>query len=234
MPLAVITGASRGLGAALAHALDVRGWDLVLDARDAAALTRAVGDAGSRVLPGDVTDPGHRSEIARVAAELGGAHLLVNNASTLGASPMPAVADLDETTLRRTLETNVVAPHELTRLLLPQLSAVGGTVLNISSDAAVEPSEGWGAYGCSKAALDHLTLILAAEQPGLRVYAVDPGDMRTQMHQDAYPGQDISDRPEPASVVPHLVALIERTPPSGRYRAADIPLDAGVHSEAGA
>jgi NAD(P)-dependent dehydrogenase (short-subunit alcohol dehydrogenase family) len=218
MPVAVITGASRGLGAALAHELDHRGWDLVVDGRDPDALSSA---PGHRVA-GDVTDAAHREALAAAAAALGGADLLVNNASTLGASPMPAVADLDEATLRHTLETNVVAPHALTRLLLPQLLARHGAVLNISSDAAVEPYEGWGAYGSSKAALDHLTRILALEQPSLRVFVVDPGDMRTRMHQDAFPGEDISDRPEPATVVPHLLALVGGDLPSGRYRAADV------------
>ncbi len=218
MPVAVITGASRGLGAALAHELDRRGWDLVVDARMPHALATT---PGHRVV-GDVTDPGHRRALAERAEALGGAELLVNNASTLGASPMPTVADLDEATLRLALETNVVGPHALTRLLLPQLLARPGTVLNISSDAAVEPYEGWAAYGSSKAALDHLTRILAVEQPTLRVYAVDPGDMRTQMHQDAFPGEDISDRPEPATVVPHLLSLLTGDLPSGRHRAADI------------
>ncbi len=228
MPVAVITGASRGLGAALAHALAQRGWELVVDARDPEALAAATGGTTLHAVPGDVTDPDHRQHLADTAAALGGADLLVNNASTLGASPMPSVADLDEPTLRRTLETNVVAPHALTRLLLPQLTTRRGTVLNISSDAAVEAYDGWGAYGSSKAALDHLTRILAAERPGLRVYAVDPGDMRTQMHQDAFPGEDISDRPEPASVVPHLLALLDGDLPSGRYRAADLTVGAGA------
>jgi NAD(P)-dependent dehydrogenase (short-subunit alcohol dehydrogenase family) len=228
MPVAVITGASRGLGAALAHALALRGWELVLDARDPEALAAATEGATLHGVPGDVTDPEHRQDLADAAAALGGVDLLVNNASTLGASPMPSVADLDEPTLRRTLETNVVAPHALTRLLLPQLTARRGVVLNISSDAGVEAYDGWGAYGSSKAALDQLTRILAAEQPGLRVYAVDPGDMRTRMHQDAFPGEDISDRPEPASVVPHLLALLDGDLPSGRYRAADVAVGAGA------
>ena len=228
MPVAVITGASRGLGAALAHALDQRGWGLVVDARDADALDAAVGSSSARAVPGDVTDPRHRTALAAAAAELGGADLLVNNASTLGASPMPAVADLPHEVLDDTLLTNVVAPHALTRLLLPQLLAHRGVVLNISSDAAVEPYEGWGAYGASKAALDHLTRILAAEQPALHVYAVDPGDMRTRMHQDAFPGEDISDRPEPATVVPRLLALLDSDLPSGRYRAADVAVPAGA------
>jgi NAD(P)-dependent dehydrogenase (short-subunit alcohol dehydrogenase family) len=221
MPVAVITGASRGLGAALAAELDRRGWDLVVDARDAGAL----GTTPGHRVPGDVTDHAHREELARAAQRLGGAALLVNNASTLGLSPMPAVADLSPETLAATVETNVVAPHALTRLLLPQLLAARGTVVNITSDASVEPYEGWAAYGSSKAALDHLTRILGAEQPTLRVYAVDPGDMRTQMHQDAFPGEDISDRPEPDTVVPRLMALLESDLPSGRYRAADISVE---------
>ena len=225
MPVAVITGASRGLGAALAHALDRRGWDLVVDARNAEALTTAVGSSSAHAVPGDVADTAHRQALADTAAALGGATLLVNNASTLGASPMPSVADLTPEVLADTLLTNVVAPHDLTRLLLPQLLAHRGVVLNITSDAAVEAYEGWGAYGASKAALDQLNRILAAEQPDLRVYAVDPGDMRTVMHQDAFPGEDISDRPEPATVVPHLLALIEGTLPSGRYRAADVAVE---------
>ena len=228
MPVAVITGASRGLGAALAHALDARGWDLVVDARDADALAAAVGSSTAHAVPGDVTDPGHRQALADTAAGLGGADLLVNNASTLGASPMPRLADLTHDVLDDVLLTNVVAPHALTRVLLPQLVARRGTVLNITSDASVEPYEGWGAYGASKAALDHLTRILAAEQPDLRVYAVDPGDMRTTMHQDAFPGEDISDRPEPATVVPHLLALLDGHLPSGRYRAADVAVGASA------
>ena len=228
MPVAVITGASRGLGAALAHALDARGWDLVVDARDADALAAAVGSSTAHAVPGDVTDPAHRQALADAAARLGGADLLVNNASTLGASPMPRLADLTHDVLDDVLLTNVVAPHALTRALLPQLVARRGTVLNITSDASVEPYEGWGAYGASKAALDHLTRILAAEQPDLRVYAVDPGDMRTTMHQDAFPGEDISDRPEPATVVPHLLALLDGHLPSGRYRAADVAVGASA------
>ena len=226
MPVAVITGASRGLGAVLAHALDRRGWDLVVDARDADARTTAVGSSSAHAVPGDVADPAHRQALADTAGALGGADLLVNNASTLGASPMPSLADLTPEVLSDTLLTNVLAPHALTRLLLPQLLAQRGTVLNITSDAAVEVYEGWGAYGASKAALDQLTRILAAEQPDLRVYAVDPGDMRTAMHQDAFPGEDISDRPEPATVIPHLLALIDGTLPSGRYRAADVAVEA--------
>ena len=226
MPVAVITGASRGLGAALAHALDTRGWHLVVDARDADVLAAAVGSSTAHAVPGDVTDPAHRQALADTAARLGGADLLVNNASTLGASPMPRLADLTEAVLDDVLSTNVVAAHALTRTLLPQLVARRGTVVNVTSDASVEAYEGWGAYGASKAALDHLTRILAAEQPQLRVYAVDPGDMRTRMHQDAFPGEDVSDRPEPVTVVPHLLALLDGHLPSGRYRAADVAVGA--------
>jgi NAD(P)-dependent dehydrogenase (short-subunit alcohol dehydrogenase family) len=223
MPLALITGASRGLGAALAHAREHRGWDLLVDGRDANALAAATRGTAAHALPGDVTDPRHRQAVADAASVLGGVDLLVNNASTLGASPLPTVRDLDDNTLLHTLVTNVVAPHALTRLLLPQLLAHHGTVLNISSDAAVEGYPGWAGYGCSKAALDQLSRVLAAEEPELRVYAVDPGDMRTQMHQDAYPGEDISDRPEPTTVVPRLLGLLASDLPSGRYRASDLP-----------
>jgi NAD(P)-dependent dehydrogenase (short-subunit alcohol dehydrogenase family) len=218
MPVAVITGASRGLGAALAAELDRRGWELVVDAREAEPLAAAPGHR----IAGDVSDPVHRAALAEAAATLGGADLLVNNASTLGASPMPALADLDLDTLRRTMEVNLLAPHDLTRLLLPQLSSRNGVVLNLTSDAAVEPYPGWGAYGASKAALDQLTRILGAERPELRVYALDPGDMRTRMHQDAFPGEDISDRPDPATVVPRVLALVAGGLPSGRYRAGDL------------
>jgi len=227
--VAVITGASQGLGFALAHELDRHGWTLVLDARDAARLAESVeGLAHAHPIAGDVTDAGHRAALAARAAELGGANLLVNNASTLGASPQPTIAELTPEVLEEVVRTNLQAPVELVRVLLPQLRATGGTVLNISSDAAVEGYPGWGGYGASKAALDQLSRVLAAEEPDLRVYAVDPGDMRTRMHQDAFPGEDISDRPPPEDVVPHLVALLASDLPSGRYRAAEIPVPAGV------
>jgi NAD(P)-dependent dehydrogenase (short-subunit alcohol dehydrogenase family) len=227
--VAVITGASQGLGAALARELDRRGWELVLDARDAARLDESAhGLANAHLIPGDVTDAGHRAALATLAAELGGASLLVNNASTLGSSPQPTVRELAPGVLDDVFRTNLQAPVELVRALLPQLRESGGTVLNISSDAAVEGYPGWGAYGASKAALDQLSRVLAAEEPNLTVYAVDPGDMRTQMHQDAFPGEDISDRPPPEDVVPHLVALLASDLPSGRYRAAEIAVPAGA------
>jgi NAD(P)-dependent dehydrogenase (short-subunit alcohol dehydrogenase family) len=227
-PVAVITGASQGLGRALAHELASHGWALVLDARHEAALADAVRQLPGGPHPaiaGDVADPAHRRDLADVAAELGGARALVNNASTLGASPLPPLAELDPATYRRILEVNLVAPVALTAVLLPQLRKNGGVVVNLSSDAAVEAYGTWGGYGSSKAALDHATRVLAAEEPGLRAYAVDPGDMRTRMHQDAFPGEDISDRPEPTVAVPALVRLLEGALPSGRYRAAELLKD---------
>jgi NAD(P)-dependent dehydrogenase (short-subunit alcohol dehydrogenase family) len=225
MPVAVITGASRGLGRALATELAGRGWSLVLDARDEHVLAVAASSLPGgphRTVPGDVTDPDHRLAVVAAADSLGGADLLVNNASTLGASPLPSFADLDPATYTRVLDVNVVAPMALVRELLPGLRVRGGRILNITSDASVEPYETWGAYGSSKAALDHATRILAAEEPSLRVYAVDPGDMRTQMHQDAFPGEDISDRAEPETVVPALLRLVSGDLPSGRYRASEL------------
>ncbi len=227
--VAVITGASQGLGRALARELDRLGWELVVDARHAARLDESIRDlTHAHPIAGDVTDAGHRAALAERAADLGGASLLVNNASTLGASPQPTVADLAPEVLEDVFRTNVHAPVELVRALLPQLRDTQGTVLNISSDASVEGYPGWGAYGASKAALDQVSRVLAGEEPHLRVYAVDPGDMRTRMHQDAFPGEDISDRPPPEDVVPHLVALLASDLPSGRYRAAEIPVPAGV------
>jgi NAD(P)-dependent dehydrogenase (short-subunit alcohol dehydrogenase family) len=223
--VAVITGASQGLGRALAHELAGRGWSLVLDARHEVALAEAVRELPGGPHPaiaGDVADPAHRRDLVDVAAELGGATALVNNASTLGASPLPRFAELDPATYVQLLRVNLVAPMALTAALLPQLRAHDGVVVNLSSDAGVEPYESWGGYGSSKAALDHATRVLAAEEPALRVYAVDPGDMRTQMHQDAFPGEDISDRPEPAASVPALLRLLDGTLPSGRYRAAQL------------
>lgn len=216
MPLAVITGASRGLGRALARALYDEGWNLVLDARDGAAL-EASSPPGATVVAGDVTDPAHRDALAQAVSAHGHLDLLVNNASHLGPSPQPPLADYPLADLRRVYEVDVLAPIALVQQLLPYLT---GAVVSISSDAAAEAYEGWGGYGSAKAALDHATAVLALEQPDLRVYAFDPGDMRTQMQQDAFPGDDISDRPLPESVVPAFFALLGQ--PSGRYRAADL------------
>jgi NAD(P)-dependent dehydrogenase (short-subunit alcohol dehydrogenase family) len=222
-PLAVITGASRGLGLALAGALTADGYRLIVDARDGDALRAALdGRQGITAIPGDIADPAHRTALARAAVALGGADLLVNNAGTLGASPLPALADYPIGDLRASFEVNVVAPIALTQLLLPSLRERGGAVLNVTSDAAVEPYAGWGGYGAAKAALEQASNVLAAEENVVRVWWVDPGDMRTQMHQDAFPGEDISDRPLPASVIPALRHLIAERLPSGRYRAAEL------------
>ena len=235
---ALITGGSAGLGRALAAGLAVHasrprpgtpagdGWEVVITGRDRARLDAAAAELGPRVtaVAGDVTDPGHRDHLAEVVA--GGLDLLVNNASTLGTSPLLPVQQLTSAVLRHVWETNVVAPVALIRTLRPLLRSAGETggaaVIDITSDAASEHYETWGAYGASKAALEHLTLTLAAEDPDVRWYAVDPGDLRTQMHQDAFPGEDISDRPLPETVVPAFLALIDERPPSGRYHAAEL------------
>ncbi len=222
-PTALVTGASKGFGRAVAQQLSDRGWRLVVDARDEAALDRAALHFGDAVaVAGDVTDPLHREALAAALDVLGGIDLLVNNASELGPSPLPPLRDYPLDAARAVYETNVLAPLALTQLLLPALTHAGGTIVNVSSDAAVEPYEGWGGYGPSKAALDHLSAVLAAEEPRVRVYALDPGDMRTDMHQRAFPGEDISDRPAPDASVPALLRLLDERPPSGRYRAADL------------
>jgi NAD(P)-dependent dehydrogenase (short-subunit alcohol dehydrogenase family) len=220
----VITGGSRGLGRALTTALAKQGWRLVTDARrseDLAAV--AAGLQGALAIPGDVTDAAHRAALADAVDSL---DLLVNNASDLGPAPLPSLADYPLDGLRHVYETDVVAPLALTQLLLPKLRSSNGTVVNISSDAAVEAYPGWGGYGSAKAALDHVSEVLAAEEPAIRVYAVDPGDMRTEMHQAAFPGEDISDRPLPETVVPALLALLARRPASGRFRLADLAVPA--------
>jgi len=222
--VALITGASQGLGRALAAELADRGWTLVVDARRADRLADAVESLpADRVvaIPGDVADAAHRAELVAAVTARGRLDLLVNNASTLGASPLPALDAIDLDLFRQIYEVNVVAPLALTQELLPFLEAAHGTVVNVSSDAAVEAYEGWGGYGSSKAALDQVSAVLGAEHPDVRVLAVDPGDMRTEMHQDAFPGEDISDRPLPDAVVPGLVALIESDHPSGRTRVAE-------------
>ena len=219
MPVGIVTGASRGLGLALTRALAERDWRLVVDARGADALEEATAGLERVVaIAGDVADPGHRRELVETAGER--IDLVVNNASLLGPSPQPALADYPLAELERVYQVNLLAPLALVQLALPRLPP-GAAILDITSDAAVEAYEGWGGYGSSKAALERLTAILAAENPALRVYSVDPGDMRTQMHQDAFPGEDISDRPPPEDSVPGLLALIGGTLPSGRYRAAD-------------
>jgi NAD(P)-dependent dehydrogenase (short-subunit alcohol dehydrogenase family) len=223
MPTAIITGASRGLGLALARALAQRQWALVLNARGAADLERAARELGTITevvaVPGDVADPAHRMAVVHAAGQE--IDVLVNNASLLGPSPQPALAQYPLEVLERVYRVNVLAPLALAQLVLPRVPD-GGAIVNVTSDAAVEPYEGWGGYGSSKAALEQLSAILAAEQPSVRVYTVDPGDMRTRMHQEAFPGEDISDRPPPEDSVPGLLALIEGDLPSGRYRAREL------------
>jgi len=223
MSLALITGASRGLGLALARALAARGWALVIDARGAAELERAARELGAvtevAAIPGDIADPGHRRALVGAAGET--IDLLVNNASVLGPSPQPRLAAYPVDELERVYRVNTIAPLALIQLALPRIPD-GGRIINVTSDAAVEPYEGWGGYGSSKAGLDQISAILGAEHPSIRVYAVDPGDMRTRMHQEAFPGEDISDRPPPEESVPGLLALIDRELPSGRYRAREV------------
>jgi NAD(P)-dependent dehydrogenase (short-subunit alcohol dehydrogenase family) len=225
MKKALITGASRGLGRALATGLAAAGYAVVIDARDPRALRQAADairaahpGADVTALPGDVTDPAHRAALS-AAGEI---DLLINNAGTLGAAPLPALADYPVEQLRAAFEANVIAPIALTQLFLPTLRERGGAIVNVTSDAAVEPYAGWGGYGAVKAAIEQASNVLAAEESAVRVWWVDPGDLRTDMHQAAFPGEDISDRPLPESVVPALVRLVTERLPSGRYRAAEL------------
>src|SRR5215217_9498382 len=220
MPVGIVIGASRGLGLALARALDERGWRLVVDARGGEALAEATARlSGVTAIAGDVADPAHRQALVEAAGEE--IDLVANNASLLGPSPLPALAEYPLDELRRVYEANVIAPLALVQLALPRLTA-GAAILDISSDAALEPYQGWGGYGSSKAALEQVTNILAAENPHLRVYRVDPGDMRTRMHQEAFLGEDISDRPLPEESVPGFLRLLYADLPSGRYGASEL------------
>ncbi len=235
MPVAIVTGASRGLGRALAAGLASEGWQLVIDARGADALAVArdqLAVAATVVaVPGDVTDPAHRDELMAAAGQLGGPDLLVNNAGILGPSPQPPLASYPLDVLRDVYEVNVVAPLALTQLALPVLRSRGGAVINVTSDAAVEAYPGWGGYGSAKAALEQASRVLAEEEPEVRVWWVDPGDLRTQMHQEAFPGEDIGDRALPSSVVPAFLRLLTLRPSSGRVRAAEVL--AGLSNVAG-
>ena len=227
MPVAIITGASRGLGLALATGLAEAGWQLVVDGRDADTLATAVAWIGAaRAVPGDVTDAAHRAELVAAADDLGGADLLVNNAGILGPSPQPRLGEYPLDALRAVYEVNVVAPLGLIQLALPGLRERGGAIVNVTSDAAVEGYEGWGGYGSAKAAVEQASNVLAAEEPGVRVWRVDPGDLRTRMHQEAFPDEDIGDRPLPETVVPAFVRLVTSRPPSGRVRLSEITVPA--------
>jgi NAD(P)-dependent dehydrogenase (short-subunit alcohol dehydrogenase family) len=230
-PVAIVTGASRGFGRAVTAALLDRGWTVVGDARRAFELettARELNSARFIALPGDITDASHRAALVGAATGAGQLGLLVNNASRLGPSPQPALADYPTGELWAVYDTNLFAPLALIQAALPALIGNAGVIVNLTSDAAVEPYPGWGGYGSSKAALDQLSAVLAAEASTAAVYAFDPGDMRTEMHQAAFPSEDISDRAEPDSVVPALLRLLDTRPASGRYRAADLALS-GVH-----
>ena len=224
---ALITGASRGLGLALARGLAEDGWTLIIDARGEEGLETVRAELAEltevKAIAGNVMDPEHRRELAGAARESGGIDTLVNNASVLGPSPQPSLLDYPLGILEQVYRTNVFAPLALIQALRDGLKP-GARVVNVTSDAAVEPYEGWGGYGSSKAALEQLSNILAAENPGWRVYWVDPGDMRTRMHQEAFPDEDISDRPLPEESVPGFMDLLTADLPSGRYAARDLAL----------
>ena len=224
--VAVVTGASRGLGLALTRALVADGWSVIVDGRAGDELMAAVsglpGPGEAVAIPGDVTDPDHVRSLAQAATGIGPVRLIVNNASYLGPSPQPVLADYPLDTLRRVYEVNVVAPLALIQAFIPLMVGAGGVILNITSDAGVEGYPGWGGYGSSKAALEQVSRVLAAEQPQLRVYWVDPGDMNTRMQQEAFPGEDVSDRPAPEQSVPGLLELAKGVLPSGRYQARSI------------
>jgi NAD(P)-dependent dehydrogenase (short-subunit alcohol dehydrogenase family) len=229
MQTALITGGSKGFGLALATSLVRDGWSVVIDGRDRAVLDTAVRSLQAeshgqvvRGLAGDVADPAHRAGLVEAVAELGQLDLLVNNASTLGPSPQPSLAEYPLEEFERVLAVNLVAPLGLIQAVLPLLRSSHGTVVDITSDAGVEGYAGWGGYGSSKAALEQLSNVLAAEETDVRVYWFDPGDMRTEMHQAAFPGEDISDRPLPDTVVPAFRHLLATCPPSGRFRAAEL------------
>lgn len=232
-PVALVTGGSSGLGLALVTALSRAGWQVVTDGRDRQRLrdTTAALD-GVLAIPGDVTDPAHRAELVAAARGLGTLGLLVNNASTLGPTPLPSLSTTSVTALEDVWAVNVAAPLALAVEVIDDLKAVRGVLISISSDAAVEHYEGWGLYAASKAALDHVTLTLGAENPELAAYAVDPGDLRTPMHQAAFHGEDITDRPLPDAVVPAFVDLIGSRRPSGRYRAAEVAAEVAVADRA--
>ena len=227
MPVAIVTGASRGFGRALALALAADGWKLVIDARSSEELEKvrtALVSLGAEVtaIPGDVRSGDHRAALIEAAENLGPLQLLVNNASTLGPSPLPSLEAYGLAELREVFDVNTLAPLALIQLALPLLRQSGGTVVSLTSDAGVEAYEGWGGYGSSKTALDHLHRVLAKEVSGVRFYTFDPGDMRTDMHQAAFPGEDISDRPEPETVVPTFLSLLASDLPSGRYVASEL------------
>jgi NAD(P)-dependent dehydrogenase (short-subunit alcohol dehydrogenase family) len=221
-PTAIVTGASRGLGLALTTVLVEAGWQVVVDARDGETLRRAVALLpGVVAVPGNVTEPAHREALVNTAESLGGLDLLVNNAGGLGPSPLPAVARTPLDALAALYAVNVIAPVGLIQVALPLLRRSHGVVVDVTSDAAVQGYEGWGGYGATKAALAQLDRVLAVEEPGITVWSLDPGDLRTEMHQLAFPGEDISDRPVPDAVAPALIRMLAERPPSGRHQLSD-------------
>jgi NAD(P)-dependent dehydrogenase (short-subunit alcohol dehydrogenase family) len=224
MTVGIVTGASRGLGRALARELVARKWELVIDARGAAELEAVRDELGDAVtaIPGDVADAAHRRDLVAAAEARGGIDLLVNNASLLGPSPQPRLVDYPLDVFDAVYRVNLLAPLALVQLGLPALRRAAGVVINVTSDAAVEAYAGWGGYGSSKAALEHLGRVLAEEEPDVAVYTVDPGDMNTRLHQEAFPGEDISDRPPPEVSVPGILAILEGRLPSGRYIAREV------------
>jgi len=227
-PTAIVTGASRGFGLAVADELARRDWNLVIDSRtssgleEAATVLSSLGEGETRALVGDITDPVHSRELVDAAQELGSLSLLVNNAGILGPSPLPRLAAYPLESLDEVIQVYLIAPLRLIQLALPDLRQHGGVVVNVTSDAAVEAYKTWGGYGAAKAALEHLSHVLAVEEPGISVYWLDPGDMRTRMHQEAFPGEDIADRPLPETRSPAVVRLIEEKPPSGRFTAESL------------
>ncbi|MGH3650072.1 MAG: SDR family NAD(P)-dependent oxidoreductase [Acidimicrobiia bacterium] len=224
--VAIVTGASRGLGLATARSLAESGWSLIIDAREPTALEAAARELGTHTtvtaIPGDVSDHHHRRQLVEAAGQAGGLDLLVNNASILGPSPQPTIGEYPLEVLRQVYEVNVFAPAALIQGSLPLLRKRHGVIVNITSDAATERYPGWGGYGSSKASLNQITNILAAEDPDIAVYSFDPGDMNTRMHQEAFPDEDISDRPPPEQSVPALLDLVERRPDSGHYQAGQL------------
>ncbi|TDE34629.1 SDR family oxidoreductase [Nonomuraea mesophila] len=210
---ALITGASRGLGLALARALAAAGWNLVLTARGADDLQRVADELDATAVPGDVTDPAHVVRLARAVPRL---DLLVNNASDLGVTPLPPLAGYPLEAFRALLETNVTAPLALIQATLPALRASQGSVVNITSDAATGPYEGWGGYGATKAALEQLSNVLSAEEPELRVWWVDPGEMNTRMLADAVGAEEAGAATDPAKVAAALHDLVTARPASGK------------------
>lgn len=219
---ALVTGASRGLGLALARGLAHHGWNLILTARNARQLRIVRDELAERThvaaIAGDVADPAHREALAILARGHAGLDAVINNAGALGPSPQPRLLDYPLDTLKALFDTNVIAPLGVLQAVRGELKP-GARVINMTSDAAVSAYPGWGGYGSSKAAFEQMSAILAAENPEIRIYWVDPGDLRTDMHQAAFPGEDISDRPLPEERVPAFIRLLESDLPSGRYLA---------------